>query len=214
MSKSTRIATSATMILSALAFFSASATSLAAIHAVDEPATSTLPTDPAPQAAVADPSSKEEAPAPSTPAQAQAPAPIEPRSLAALVAARADEAELDEEARCLATAIYHESRSESLDGQLAVARVVINRARSGRFPTSLCGVVTQPGQFSFVRAGRLPNVNNGSGQWRNAAAIARIALDDAWDSHVEGALFFHAARVTPGWNRERLAQVGNHVFYR
>lgn len=221
MSKTSRLATVATTTLSALAFLSASATSLAAIKAIDEPAAPVLLTDPAPQISATGPSSEADAPTLSQAASATAnaeplaePTPIEPRSLAALVAAHAGKIALDDEAHCLATAVYYESRSESLAGQLAVARVVINRARSGRFPTSLCGVVTQPGQFSFVRGGRLPSVKSESAQWRNAAAISRIALDDSWDSHVEGALFFHATRVSPGWNRQRMAQVGNHVFYR
>jgi hypothetical protein len=140
-----------------------------------------------------------------------APAP----SLAVLVEREAaDQAELDSEARCLATAVFYEARSESLAGKLAVARVVINRARSGRFPSSLCGVVTQPGQFSFVRGGRLPSVADNAPQWANCIAIANIALEDGWKSQAEGALFFHARRVSPGWGRPLLAQVDNHLFYR
>jgi hypothetical protein len=140
-----------------------------------------------------------------------APAP----SLAVLVEREAaDQAELDSEARCLATAIFYEARSESLAGKLAVARVVINRARSGRFPSSLCGVVTQPGQFSFVRGGRLPSVADNAPQWANSIAIANIALEDGWKSQAEGALFFHARYVSPRWGKPLLAQVDNHLFYR
>lgn len=137
-----------------------------------------------------------------------------PVSLAALVADQ-DEAEiLDAEQHCLATAIYYEARAESLAGQLAVGRVIVNRAASGRFPRSLCGVVTQPGQFSFVRGGRLPEANKNDAQWRNARALAQIALDNEWESQAEGALFFHASRVSPGWGRKKLTQIDNHVFYR
>lgn len=118
------------------------------------------------------------------------------------------------EARCLATAVYYEARSESLAGQLAVANVIVARAKSGRFPRSLCGVVTQPGQFSFVRGGRLPSAPMNAGQWRTAQAISRIALDGSWANPVRGALFFHAARVSPGWDRERVTRIGGHVFYR
>lgn len=124
-----------------------------------------------------------------------------------------DEA-LDAEMRCLATAVYYEARSESLAGQLAVAHVVLSRARSGRFPSSLCGVVTQPGQFSFVRAGQLPAAPMNAGQWRTARAIAQIAEDGSWENPVKGALFFHAARVSPNWNRPRATRIGGHVFYR
>ena len=135
-------------------------------------------------------------------------------TLAELVSQSNQDAALDSEAHCLATAVYYEARSESLNGQLAVANVVLQRARSGRFPSSLCGVVTQPGQFSFVRAGRLPAVSGNAGQWRTAKAIARIAQQGSWDNPVEGALYFHAARVAPGWDRERVTRIGGHVFYR
>lgn len=120
---------------------------------------------------------------------------------------------IDAETKCLATAVFYEARSESLAGQLAVANVVIGRAKSGRFPSSLCGVVTQPGQFSFVRGGRLPDVANGH-QWHTAQAIAEIALENSWANPVEGALYFHAARVSPGWNKPRMMRIGGHVFYR
>src|SRR3546814_3543236 len=65
----------------------------------------------------------------------------EPVSLAALVDATPMPATIDPELRCLAGAVYFESRGESLAGQLAVARVIINRAESGRFPTSYCGEI-------------------------------------------------------------------------
>src|SRR3546814_7999380 len=57
---------------------------------------------------------------------------------------------------CLAATIYHESRAEPLEGQLAVAEVVINRTQSPSFRRTICGVVTQPKQFSFVRNGAIP----------------------------------------------------------
>lgn len=65
----------------------------------------------------------------------------------------------DEELNCLAIGVYYESKGEPLAGQLAVADVILNRTTSGRFPTSVCGVLTQRGQFSFVKGGRLPDVD-------------------------------------------------------
>ena len=134
-------------------------------------------------------------------------------TLAELVQQADVDALTDEEAKCLATAIYYEARSESLTGQLAVAHVVLERARSGRFPAGLCAVVKQPRQFSFVRKGRLPTPTH-QGQWRTARAIAQIALDGAWDNPVEGALFFHSSRISPNWKRDRLTRIGGHIFYR
>jgi N-acetylmuramoyl-L-alanine amidase len=146
--------------------------------------------------------------------------PVEPEAdrpaptLAALVAEQPQLADLPRELHCLAGAIYFEAKSESLSGQLAVGRVVVARSKSGRFPNSYCGVVFQPSQFSFVRGGGMPAIPRASRQWRNAVAIAQIAHEGSWLSPVEGALFFHATHVSPGWRLRRIARVENHVFYR
>ncbi len=140
--------------------------------------------------------------------------PLAARSLAQLVDGWQQTAELDAETRCLATAVFYESRSESLDGQLAVAHVVIARARSGRFADTLCGVITQRGQFGFVRNGRLPTPPETSAQWRTSKAIAQIALEGSWENPVEGALFFHATYSSADWDRPMLTKIGRHVFYR
>ena len=118
------------------------------------------------------------------------------------------------ELECLATGIYFESKSEPLAGQLAVAQVIANRAESRRYPSTYCGVITQRGQFSFVRRGRLPTVSHSSRQWQTAVAIAKIVDQNLKDSAVGDALFFHARRVSPNWHRTRVASIGNHIFYR
>jgi len=116
---------------------------------------------------------------------------------------------------CLATGIYFESKSEPLAGQLAVGKVIANRAQSGgRFPSSYCGVLFQRGQFSFVHGGRLPSVPHASKQWQTAVAIAKIVDQGLQTSSVGNALFFHARYVSPGWHLKRVAAIGNHVFYR
>ena len=135
-------------------------------------------------------------------------------SLGSLVATTPLPDSLSGDLACLAGAIYFEAKGESLAGQLAVGKVIIARAKSGRFPNSYCGVVYQPSQFSFVRGRSMPTINKTGRAWAEAAKIAHIAHSDAWDSPVEGALFFHAARVSPGWRLTRMARVDNHVFYR
>lgn len=135
-------------------------------------------------------------------------------NLAALVDAQGVPEDLSGDMKCLAGAVYFESKGESLEGQLAVARVIINRAKSGRFASSLCGVVYQPGQFSFVRGNSMPSIPVSSTDWREAVAIAQIAMEDSWDSRAEGALYFHARRVSPGWGKRQLAAIDNHIFYR
>lgn len=137
----------------------------------------------------------------------------EAKSLRELIDTMPTEAVMSRDLTCLAQAIYFESRGESLGGQLAVAEVVINRSESGRFPNDYCGVVTQPGQFSFVRGGRIPAVGN-SAAWSRAKAVARIAHEELWESGARDALYFHARRVSPGWSRQRVATIDNHVFYR
>jgi N-acetylmuramoyl-L-alanine amidase len=136
------------------------------------------------------------------------------KSLSELVNAYASSEVPDAELECLATAVYFESKSEPLAGQLTVAEVLINRTQSGRFPSSLCGVVKQRGQFSFVHGGQLPAISRASPQWRRAVAIAHIASHDLADGSAPRALFFHARGVSPGWKLTRVAAVGNHVFYR
>ena len=86
-------------------------------------------------------------------------------------------APLDEQANCVATAVYFEARGESPEGQLAVARVVMNRAASGKYPSGICAVITQRAQVSFIRKGRFPNANRASGAWRKAVAISLTLRD-------------------------------------
>ena len=138
-------------------------------------------------------------------------APVRP--LSALVEEHAGAQATDSEMECLAGAIYFESKGEPLAGQLAVAEVIINRTKSGRYPSSICGVVKQPSQFSFVRGGWIPAIKD-SPQWRKALAIAHIAVNDLADSPAPQALSFHATYVSPGWRMKRVARVGNHIFYR
>ena len=119
------------------------------------------------------------------------------------------------ELECLATGIYFESKSEPLAGQLAVGKVIANRAKSGgRFPSSYCGVLFQRGQFSFVHGHSLPNVSHSNRQWQTAVAIARIVDQGLQSSAAGNALFFHARYVSPSWGRKRVASIGNHIFYR
>jgi spore germination cell wall hydrolase CwlJ-like protein len=117
---------------------------------------------------------------------------------------------------CLANAVYFEARGESLEGQLAVAEVVLNRARSGRYPATWCGVVTQHAQFSFVRGGVIPAANRSSEAWRRAVAIARIAQQGSNRLLAPNVLWYHANYVSPSWGRRlaRSSVIGAHIFYR
>ncbi|MEM7780467.1 MAG: cell wall hydrolase [Pseudomonadota bacterium] len=137
-------------------------------------------------------------------------------SLRELVGLVDTETRLSEQMRCLAGAVYFESRGEPLYGQLAVAEVVINRSEDVRWPASYCGVVYQRAQFSFVRGGQMPRINTSSAAWTRAKAVARIAHDGMWQSEASDAVYFHADYVSPRWSRAktRLAKIDTHIFYR
>jgi len=148
------------------------------------------------------------------------PAPVRPTPtplpLAALVDAQRAGPELDEQGQCLATAVYFESMGEPLEGQLAVAQVVINRARSGRYPSNWCAVVKQKAQFSFVRSGRFPRIDPSCDSWRKARAIAAIAANNLAQMLPADVLWYHADYVAPSWGRRlnRVDKIGAHIFYR
>jgi len=127
-------------------------------------------------------------------------------------------APLTDQAQCIAVAVYHEARGESLEGQLAVAKVIMNRAASGDYPTSWCGVVKQPWQFSFVnpRTGYMPGVDQASAEWRKALGVTRLAVANAVQSVPGDCLWYHADYVAPKWrnNLRRVEKIGAHIFYR
>ncbi|WP_022684717.1 cell wall hydrolase [Sphingomonas phyllosphaerae] len=207
---SSRIATFATLTFSAMALIAQSAPGLAAdLPAV--PAASTaiqlaLPSQ-VPTIAPATATVQE---ATVTPEQVEEQ--IAYPTLAAAVADQSIRSDVDEDLRCLAGAIYFESRGEPLSGQLAVAEVILNRTRSRRFGGSVCDVVTQKGQFSFVRSGRVPDAPSND-DWRTAMAVAKVAMKDAWESDAANALYFNHRRVGHA-NGTRVASIGNHIFYR
>lgn len=135
-------------------------------------------------------------------------------SLAEAVADQQMPDTMSDDLRCLAAAVYFESKGEPLSGQLAVAQVILNRTRSGRFPTTVCSVVRQSGQFSFVRGGEIPTPSASLGAFRTAVAVAQVAMNEDWDSGCGDALYFHASRAGVGRGMRRDASIGHHVFYR
>ena len=118
------------------------------------------------------------------------------------------------ELACLAEAVYFEARGTGVTGESAVAHVVVNRARSPKFPGSVCGVVADGCQFSYRCDGR-PDVLADAAARSHAFRVAQSVLAGAPDM-TRGALFFHAASVAPGWfdTRPRIGTFGGNVFYR
>ena len=123
--------------------------------------------------------------------------------------------------KCLAQAVYFEARSEPIEGQLAVAQVVLNRVQASRYPDTVCGVVFQNEhwrnrcQFSFACDGRSDNPREAIA-WRDAQVIALIAATGRWGDLTKAATHYHADYVDPYWKASfnQTAQYGHHVFYR
>lgn len=115
---------------------------------------------------------------------------------------------------CMAEAIYFEARGESARGQAAVAEVILNRVDSRAFPSSVCGVINQPYQFSYTIGGK-KRINNKTA-YQRALAIAEAALSGAPRELTGGATYFHTPAVRPKWSRnfQRTVQIGSHIFYR
>ncbi len=123
--------------------------------------------------------------------------------------------------QCLAEALYFESRGESVQGQFAVAEVILNRVDSDRFPGSICGVVKQGTgrkfacQFTFTCDGRAEVINEPAA-FKQVGKVARLMIDGAPRGLTDGATYFHTRNVRPSWARKftRTATIGVHLFYR
>ena len=144
-----------------------------------------------------------------------------PRAMSVVFRA-ADPLDGDRALHCLAQAVYYEARSESEDGQRAVAQVVLNRVRHPSWPSSVCGVVYQGPmragggcQFTFTCDGSLAAIPNGSG-WARARRIAGDALAGFVFAPVGHATHYHTHQVLPSWayRLAKVAVIGNHNFYR
>jgi spore germination cell wall hydrolase CwlJ-like protein len=124
----------------------------------------------------------------------------------------------DAEWQCLTEALYFEARGESLEGQIAVAEVILNRVDSPLYPRTVCGVVKQRGsggcQFSYVCSGKTKLREKEAADL--AGRIARAMLDGAPRLLTGGATHFHTRGVKPSWSKRfsRTASIGAHLFYR
>ncbi|MGL4811134.1 MAG: cell wall hydrolase [Beijerinckiaceae bacterium] len=131
-------------------------------------------------------------------------------------------ARLQRELKCLAEAVYFESRSEPESGQAAVAQVVLNRAMSGLYPSSICGVVYQNRhrylacQFTFACEGKSLRITEPE-EWRTASRVARAVFEGkTYIDKVGGATHYHATYVRPYWAKRlrKMDKVGQHIFYK
>lgn len=126
------------------------------------------------------------------------------------------------EENCLARAIYFEARSESEMGQLAVAKVILNRTKDPDYPKTICGVVYQGSQrrnscqFSFACDG-MPDDVKSPAAWARSKRLAQKAMNGNVNmgSAMSQATNYHADYVKPRWAKSmrKLVKIGNHIFY-
>jgi spore germination cell wall hydrolase CwlJ-like protein len=118
-----------------------------------------------------------------------------------------------DEIACLARNIYYEARGEGEAGMRAVAHVTLNRVRSPLFKNTICGVVHQPYQFSWVR---MEKSNPRGSTWEMSQRIAEeVYLGQDPGDNTGGATYFHSKSVRPSWTRRLTytVTIGRHVFY-
>lgn len=122
---------------------------------------------------------------------------------------------------CLAQAVYYEAGSEPVDGQRAVAQIVLNRVRHPGYPASICGAIYQGSdrltgcQFTFTCDGSIARAPVPA-LWRRAEQVARDALAGKVFAPVGHATHYHADFVVPYWSAslDKQLQIGHHIFYR
>lgn len=125
------------------------------------------------------------------------------------------DAHTQKEYECMAKNIYHEARGEPTKGMVAVANVVLNRMNDEAYPDTVCGVVYQKNQFSWVHTTKHVPLNKIPDKIKFIALEA--VVNNSWVDVTNGALFFHAANTEGTWNKSVLRKtitIGNHVFYK
>ena len=122
---------------------------------------------------------------------------------------------------CLAEAIYFEARGEPVEGQFAVAEVILNRVESPKFPKNICTVVRQGTgrkhacQFSYNCDGKLEYIASGAA-YDQAKRVAWVSMDRKTRPLTKGSTYYHAAFVSPSWARSfrYVTTIGVHKFYK
>jgi spore germination cell wall hydrolase CwlJ-like protein len=170
-------------------------------HTPDSPSTQTAPTPSVETATLSTPSDDSVTAAPQATDAEMRPA-VAPAEQSAAI-------------ECIAKVVRHEAANQSARGQLAVAQLIINRTRAGsRFGHTPCAVVNQPGQFFNTDS---YNPDRRSGAWTRAVEVSRDAVQHLSPEVTPGALFYHAAYQAPPRffrSRQRVAVLGDHIFYR
>ena len=128
---------------------------------------------------------------------------------------------MNRELKCLSEALYFEARGEQIEGQIAVADVIINRKNSSHFPSTICGVVSEGShrrhacQFSYNCDGKLELIYD-KVTYRRIVKLSSMILNGAFSDVTNGATFFHASEVSPSWSKKfkKTRKIGRHIFYK
>jgi spore germination cell wall hydrolase CwlJ-like protein len=124
---------------------------------------------------------------------------------------------------CLAKNIYYEAGNQPFEGKVAVAQVTINRTESGQYPSDICKTIYQKNivyekvlcQFSWVcdrtlLAGPINRTN-----FKESEEVAKKVLLEGFRlPSLNEAMYFHGDYINPGWKREKITKIGNHIFYK
>jgi len=124
---------------------------------------------------------------------------------------------------CLAKNIYYEAGNQPFEGKVAVAQVTLNRTESGQYPSDICKTIYQKNivyekvlcQFSWVcdRDTTVKAINKGN--FKEAEEVAKKVLLEGFRlPSLTEAMYFHGDYINPGWKRERITKIGNHIFYK
>jgi spore germination cell wall hydrolase CwlJ-like protein len=124
---------------------------------------------------------------------------------------------------CLAKNIYYEAGNQPFEGKVAVAQVTINRTESGQYPSDICKTIYQKNivyekvlcQFSWVcdRTVATRAINKAS--FKESEEVAKKVLLEGFRlPSLKEAMYFHGDYINPGWKRERITKIGNHIFYK
>ena len=124
---------------------------------------------------------------------------------------------------CLATNIYYEAGNQPFEGKVAVAQVTMNRTESGLYPADICKTIYQKNivyekvlcQFSWVcdRAVIARPVNRAN--FKESEEVAKKVLLEGFRlPSLTDAMYFHGDYINPGWKREKITKIGNHIFYK
>lgn len=125
-----------------------------------------------------------------------------------------------QEVACLSQAVHGEAGNQPMEGKIAVAYVIINRAKSDRFPSdNVCGVIRQKGQFDFLK--HIHQIHEDKPeelkQMEDSIKASVIALNGDANDPTHGSLYFINPKTADrSWlnNLKFITRIGDHAFYK